>query len=79
MMSIGYGPKIYLRGPMPKRSYMVASATDLFLFEELIPCKSYFSFIDLLCRLSRSLIWEGTCVGFYRVFVVSCNTKCREP
>jgi hypothetical protein len=37
MMSIGYGPKIYLRGPMPKHSYMVASATDLFLFEELIP------------------------------------------
>jgi hypothetical protein len=36
MMSIGYGPKIYLRGPMPKHSYMVASATDLF-FEEFIP------------------------------------------
>jgi hypothetical protein len=38
MMSIGYGLKIYLRGPMPKHSYMVASANDLF-FEEFIPWK----------------------------------------
>jgi hypothetical protein len=36
MMSIGYEPKIYLHGLMPKHSYMVALATDLFL-EELIP------------------------------------------
>jgi hypothetical protein len=35
MMSIGYGPKIYLRGSMPKHSYMVASATDLFLLKSL--------------------------------------------
>jgi hypothetical protein len=39
------------------------------LFEELIPCKFYLSFIELFLSLSISLKWEGTCIGIFNDFL----------
>jgi hypothetical protein len=56
MMSIGYGPKIHLRGSMPKHSYMVASATNLFFLKSLFLENLFEVFLGFVYLL----IWEGT-------------------
>jgi hypothetical protein len=74
-MSIGYGPKIYLCGPMPKHSYMVPSPTDLFLKSLFL--ENLLSFVELSC-FCCSLIWEGTYVGLLKSFLLSLATSSAE-
>jgi hypothetical protein len=75
MMSIGYGPKIYLRGPMPKHSYMVASATDLLLKSLFL--ENLLSFVEL-SWFCCSLLCEGTYVGLLKLFLLSHATSSAE-
>jgi hypothetical protein len=49
------------------------------LFEELIPCISYLKPWCSFLVLFLTLIWEGTCIGFFVVLFLQCQVPRTTP